>query len=151
MRSKYERESRAQMAGLSPSFGRITGYSSPTRPAAGLEFFPRRISGKEKSGRLRNRSSGGICFVPGLRRKGAVAGRFVVENYQMKGRRGFMRILGLVLIFIGAGFGLAGCFFGRVSWVGLNDRSVPMWLLCELFAGILLLLGLVVRFSRAAQ
>jgi hypothetical protein len=32
MRSKYERESRAQMAGLSPSFGRITG----TLPRPGL-------------------------------------------------------------------------------------------------------------------
>jgi len=62
-----------------------------------------------------------------------------------------MRILGSVLIFLGAGFGLAGCFFGRASWVGLNDRSVPMWVLCELIAALLLLLGLVVRFSRAAQ
>ena len=62
-----------------------------------------------------------------------------------------MRLLGYALSLVGVGFGLAGLFFGRASWLGLNGRSVPTWVLLEIAAFVFLALGLGIRFSRVAQ
>ena len=62
-----------------------------------------------------------------------------------------MRIVGSVLILLGALSGLIGCFFGRASWFGINSRSIPTWVLWEILAAFLLILGAVVRFSRASH
>jgi hypothetical protein len=62
-----------------------------------------------------------------------------------------MRILGSALIVLGGLSALIGCFFGRASWVGVNSRSAPTWVLWESLAAFLLILGLVVRISRASH
>lgn len=56
-----------------------------------------------------------------------------------------MRIAGL-LIFISLVFGLAGLFFGRASWIGKNARSIPVWLLLEGLALVLLIFAVAIRF-----
>jgi hypothetical protein len=63
----------------------------------------------------------------------------------------YMRVLGLTLVLLGVGFGLAGLFFGRASWVGMNNHSMPTWLLWEILAVILVMLGFGIRFFRAAH
>lgn len=60
-----------------------------------------------------------------------------------------MRILGVMLVLLGVGVGLAGLLFGRASWAGVNQHSIPVWLLLEILACVLLILGLGIRFIRA--
>jgi hypothetical protein len=62
-----------------------------------------------------------------------------------------MRIFGLTLILLGLSFGLIGLLFGRASWMGLNHHSMPTWLLWEIVAFILLILGLGIRFFRVVR
>lgn len=55
-------------------------------------------------------------------------------------------MLRFMLAIFGAGFATAGICFGRASWVGVNGHSVPVWLLLESLAAILLLLSLATHF-----
>ena len=57
-----------------------------------------------------------------------------------------MRIAGL-LIFSSLVFGLAGLFFGRSSWIGMKTRSIPVWLLLEAVALILLIIVAAIHFQ----
>ena len=62
-----------------------------------------------------------------------------------------MRIIGLVVIFLGVGIGVIGLFFGRASWIGLNNHSIPTWVLLEVLAVMLLILGFGIKFYRASH
>jgi hypothetical protein len=62
-----------------------------------------------------------------------------------------MRVAALTLIVLAIGFGLTGFLFGRASWVGVNQHSMPTWLLWEILALLSLILGLGIRFFRAGH
>ena len=55
-------------------------------------------------------------------------------------------IAGLLTIF-GLVFGLPGLFFGRAAWFGRNSRTIPVRLLLEMLALVVLILGIATRVS----
>ncbi len=59
-----------------------------------------------------------------------------------------MRMVGTMLAIFGVGFGIAGLFFGRASWVGVNGHSIPVWMLLEALATMLLIPSVAIRLWR---
>ena len=59
-----------------------------------------------------------------------------------------MRMKAKILFLAGLGLCLTGLFFGRASWVGVNNHSIATWFLMEWVGAILVISGLALRFIR---
>lgn len=46
---------------------------------------------------------------------------------------------------LAVGFGLGGLFFQSSSWIEMDGRSIPIWLLLEALALAMLIVGFVIR------
>jgi hypothetical protein len=52
-----------------------------------------------------------------------------------------MRNLGYLLICLGVAFGIIGLLFRSPSWVEVNGLTIPIWILWEILAAILVIGG----------
>lgn len=56
-----------------------------------------------------------------------------------------MRRVARLLMILAVGFGLGGLFFQSSSWIEMDGRSIPIWLLLEALALAMLIVGFVIR------